>query len=123
MSVIATLAAHVGSRQTQAAAAACFHCGQPCAETAVVHGKKSFCCNSCLTVHDLLLANGLGHFYDLSESPGVRRSRTSEAKHWTYLDQTEVTPRLLDFTDTKISRVTFHTPDIHCVACVWLLEN
>ena len=23
----------------------------------------------------------------------------------------------------EISRVTFHLPAIHCVACVWLLEN
>ena len=31
--------------------------------------------------------------------------------------------RLLDFTDGKVSRVTFQIPAIHCVACVWLLEN
>ncbi len=38
-----------------------------------------------------------------------------------------MTPRLqqqlLDFTDGKVSRVTFQIPAIHCVACVWLLEN
>jgi len=31
--------------------------------------------------------------------------------------------RLLDFTDGRQSRVTFHIPAIHCIACVWLLEN
>jgi P-type Cu+ transporter len=34
-----------------------------------------------------------------------------------------VQAKLLDFTDGRSSRVTFQVPSIHCVACVWLLEN
>jgi len=34
-----------------------------------------------------------------------------------------VQERLLDFTDGRQARVTLHLPTIHCVACVWLLEN
>ena len=31
--------------------------------------------------------------------------------------------RLVDFTDARLTRVTFRIPAIHCIACVWLLEN
>ncbi len=31
--------------------------------------------------------------------------------------------QLLDFSDGNISRLTWRIPAIHCVACVWLLEN
>jgi Cu+-exporting ATPase len=111
-----------GPRQTTAAEP-CFHCGQPCAGSDHAREDRSFCCQGCLVVHDLLCANGLGHFYDLSEAPGVRLDQPSNTNQWTYLDQPDVAEHLLDFADAKISRVTFHIPAIHCIACVWLLEN
>ena len=74
-------------------------------------------------VHDLLAENGLDEFYRLNRHPGVRISRAPEPGRWSYLDEAATRERLLDFTDGKTSRVTFHIPAIHCVACVWLLEN
>jgi Cu+-exporting ATPase len=71
----------------------------------------------------LLTESGLGQFYDLNQHPGVRIRRPSRREQWTYLDEPAVQQRLLDFTDGKASRVTLHIPAIHCVACVWLLEN
>jgi Cu+-exporting ATPase len=103
--------------------AACFHCGLPCAADTVVEGNKHFCCRGCLTVHGLLSANGLGHFYDLSRHPGVRREGAETANHWSFLDTPAVRERLVDFTDGQVSRVTFQVPAMHCIACVWLLEN
>jgi len=82
-----------------------------------------FCCQGCLVVHDLLAESGLGQFYDLSRHPGVRVRRAAGREQWAYLDESPVRERLLDFTDGKLSRVTFHVPAMHCVACVWLLEN
>jgi P-type Cu+ transporter len=103
--------------------ATCFHCGLPCADTRFAEGTKRFCCQGCLIVHELLNESGLGQFYELSQHPGVRIGRTSPLAKWAYLDEPTVQQRLLDFTDGKIGRVTFHVPAIHCVACVWLLEN
>jgi Cu+-exporting ATPase len=74
-------------------------------------------------VHDLLAQSGLEHFYELSQQPGVRPTSAVEGEQWAYLDQAGVQERLLDFADGKVSHVTFHIPSIHCVACVWLLEN
>ena len=102
---------------------ACFHCGEPCLDDAFARAEKSFCCQGCLVVHDLLSENGLDHFYTLTPHPGVALRRAASLERWTFLDEPAMQQRLLDFTDGIQSRVTFHIPAIHCVACVWLLEN
>jgi Cu+-exporting ATPase len=125
MSVIAEdiLATPAAIPPTPRGAEACFHCGQACAIPGFTRDDRHFCCQGCLVVHDLLLENGLGHFYDLGQAPGVRRDRPADTSQWSYLDQPDVARQLLDFADAKTSRVTFHLPAIHCIACVWLLEN
>lgn len=105
------------------ARATCFHCGLPCLGQAVENGGKSFCCPGCLTVHDILQSSGLGRFYELNRHPGIQVSRAPRREQWTFLDAPDMQRQLLDFTDGRTSRVTFHVPAIHCVACVWLLEN
>jgi Cu+-exporting ATPase len=101
----------------------CFHCGEQCPDPNLAKGGKVFCCRGCLFVHDLLAESGLGQFYDLSRHPGVRIRRSANREPWAYLDDAALQQQLLDFTDGKVSRVTFQVPSIHCVACVWLLEN
>ena len=103
--------------------ATCFHCGEPCYDPALTREGKAFCCHGCLFVHDLLAQSGLGQFYELNQHPGVRVPQSASHQQWAYLDDPALQQRLLDFTDGKVSRVTFHIPAIHCVACVWLLEN
>ncbi|MDD1735789.1 MAG: heavy metal translocating P-type ATPase metal-binding domain-containing protein, partial [Methanothrix sp.] len=82
-----------------------------------------FCCQGCQFVHDLLAESGLTQFYDLSRHPGVKVRQSGKREKWAYLDEPALQQRLLDFTDGKVSRITLHIPAIHCVACVWLLEN
>jgi Cu+-exporting ATPase len=101
----------------------CFHCGEPCPDPSLLKDNRAFCCRGCLFVHDLLAESGLGQFYDLSRHPGVRIRRPARREQWAYLDDPVLQQKLLDFTDGKVSRVTFQVPAIHCVACVWLLEN
>jgi Cu+-exporting ATPase len=103
--------------------APCFHCGEPCYDPSLAKDDKAFCCRGCLFVHDLLAESGLGQFYDLNRHPGVRIRQQARREQWAYLDEPALQQRLLDFTDGKVSRVTFQVPAIHCVACVWLLEN
>ena len=106
-----------------AARTACFHCGEPCRDDAFTKADKRFCCQGCLVVHDLLSESGLGQFYELSQHPGAQVKQAARREQWLYLDDPVLQQRLLDFTDGKLSRVTFQIPAIHCVACVWLLEN
>jgi Cu+-exporting ATPase len=74
-------------------------------------------------VFELLTANGLEDFYSLSESAGVRVSGPVGPGRFDFLDEPAVRQRLVDYSDQRLTRATFHLPAIHCVACVWLLEN
>ncbi len=102
---------------------ACFHCGEPCKDSSFARESKTFCCAGCLFVHDLLAETGMTQFYDLSRHPGVRVRAAAKRDQWRYLDEPALQQRLLDFTDGKVSRITLRIPAIHCIACVWLLEN
>ncbi len=100
----------------------CHHCGLPCAETTLSLGDKAFCCHGCRTVFEILCENGLGQFYRMEGARGVRVTETG-AEHYRFLDEPAVRAQLIDFSDGKTARVRFHLPTIHCIACVWLLEN
>jgi Cu+-exporting ATPase len=103
--------------------AACFHCGEACRDGDFRADEKQFCCHGCLTVYEVLVAGGLGHFYDLNRHPGIRVAKPAQMRKWDFLDEPEVVRQLVDFSDEKITRVTLRIPAIHCIACVWLLEN
>lgn len=103
--------------------APCFHCGSACRGEAQKKHDKQFCCNGCLTVFELLTENGLTEFYQLSEAAGVRVRAETKADQFRYLDEPAVLEKLADYQDGRTVRITFRVPAIHCIACVWLLEN
>lgn len=72
---------------------------------------------------ELLTENGLTDFYTFSKTAGVRVNASAKTDQFKFLDEPAVRERLVDFSDAKLTRVTFHIPAIHCIACVWLLEN
>jgi len=104
-------------------AAACFHCGEPCPDGAYRLDTKLFCCLGCQTVYSLLRENGLEQFYQLQTALGTRVRAAATAARWAFLDDPLVREQLLDYADSTRAKVTFHLPAIHCIACVWLLEN
>ena len=101
----------------------CDHCGERCASSAFVDEGRHFCCLGCQTVFALLTESGLSQFYELASTPGARVGLTTAQRQWAFLDDPAVQEKLLDFADEKRAKVTLHLPAIHCVACVWLLEN
>ncbi|MEY4387002.1 MAG: hypothetical protein RLY20_2285 [Verrucomicrobiota bacterium] len=111
------------SPDNKSAAASCAHCGLPCLTTAVRAHDKDFCCTGCQTVFEILTENGLTQFYELSDKAGVQIKRPTRREQFLFLDEPAVREKLVDFSDGKTSRVTFTVPSIHCIACVWLLEN
>lgn len=89
-----------------------------------MYADKVFCCHGCRAVFELLTENGLDGFYKFDESPRVRgRDATNAAGQYSYVDEPAVRERLVDFSDERLTRVTVHLPAMHCIACVWLLEN
>jgi Cu+-exporting ATPase len=114
---------HPGRPPSARGPAACFHCGEPCPDEAFALDEKPFCCLGCQTVFSLLQENGLGRFYELNSAPGTRIRAAAAASRWAFLDDPAVREKLLDFADERQAKVTLHLPAIHCIACVWLLEN
>ena len=102
---------------------ACFHCGTLCRDDSFQREEKIFCCHGCQTVFELLTENGLTEFYRLSTTAGVRVNASAQTDRFKFLDEPLVLERLVDFTNATLTRVTFLIPSIHCIACVWLLEN
>ena len=109
--------------QTVARAVRCFHCGENCPKHSFALAGRDFCCFGCQTVFSLLQENGLEQFYRLQTAPGTRIRAVSAVAKWAFLDEPTVAEKLLDYADKARAKVTLHLPAIHCVACVWLLEN
>ena len=105
------------------AAVVCFHCGEPCRDGVFTTQEKAFCCRGCLTVFELLTENGLADFYTMTEGAGVKVKSAAEPARYSYMDSPAVREKLVDFSDAHSTRVTFRAPAIHCIACVWVLEN
>jgi Cu+-exporting ATPase len=101
----------------------CFHCGTPLRGADFSSQGKSFCCRGCLTVFELLTENGLADFYRFGRAAGVRAKAVPKEEEFSYLDDPVLRRRLVDFADARMTRVTFRVPSVHCIACVWLLEN
>jgi len=101
---------------------ACYHCGAYCLETIQLE-DKSFCCDGCKMVFKLLDENGLCQYYDLSDMPGLTAKGHFVSEKYNYLDNTAISEQLIQFKLGEQAHVVFYLPQIHCVSCVWLLEN
>ncbi len=100
----------------------CYHCGDICKDKSIVINEKYFCCSGCKTVYEILNQNELCTYYNFENSPGIS-PKNIESKKFEYLDDQLTINKLLDFSDDKISKITFFIPQMHCSSCIWLLEN
>jgi Cu+-exporting ATPase len=100
----------------------CYHCGLPCEDKAITSGSNSFCCNGCKTVYEILNDNNLCEYYELDKTPGATLRHVRE-ESYAFLDESQVAKKILAFASDSFSRVNFAVPAIHCISCIWLLEN
>jgi Cu+-exporting ATPase len=107
----------------------CYHCGDECKDDSIRIDDKLFCCNGCKTVYEILDQNKLCNYYNFEQTPGISPNINFGAdvslweNRFDYLDDPSTIQKILDFQDEKISKVTFHIPQMHCSSCIWLLEN
>lgn len=101
----------------------CYHCGDQCPPAPIIQDEKSFCCEGCKTVYEILSENELCKYYDLEENPGIKLKKARPQGHFAWLDAPEVQAKIVDFSDDDRTHVTFSVPQIHCTSCLWLLEN
>ena len=101
----------------------CYHCGDSCKSETINFDEKSFCCEGCKLVYDLLKENSLCTYYNLNSNPGISPGKFNYTGKYNYLDNEEIKKRLIRFTDGHQTHITFYIPKIHCSSCIWLLEN
>lgn len=101
---------------------ACYHCGLPCEDDPIRVEEKSFCCIGCKTVYEILNENDLCEYYTFDKNPGVSLRHVSE-ETFSYLEEPVIRKKLLEFDSTTFARVRLYIPTIHCISCIWLLEN
>ena len=73
-------------------------------------------------MYEILSANQLCQYYSLDKNPGWQM-KEPDAQTYAYLDEKEVRRKLMEFESDDLSKITFYIPSIHCVSCIWLLEN
>lgn len=101
---------------------ACYHCGETCTDDTHIHDDKHFCCQGCQMVYELLTENKLDSFYDQWERSGVSQKGFSNDRY-AGLEHSTLAEQLLDFKEGPNARITLNLPQIHCSACIWLLEK
>jgi Cu+-exporting ATPase len=99
----------------------CYHCGTKCDSDTVKFNDKFFCCNGCKTVYEILNQNELSCYYDLESTPGTIPKEIKGK--YNYLDNEEISTKIIEFNDGETSVVNFFIPSIHCSSCIWVLEN
>lgn len=102
---------------------ACYHCGESCQSEIVHFDAKDFCCEGCKTVYDLLKENSMCTYYNLNENPGISQGKFIHSVKFDYLDNENISSKLVLFSDENQVHITFFIPKIHCSSCIWLLEN
>lgn len=102
---------------------ACYHCGESCKAGNIYFDDKSFCCEGCKLVYDLLKENSLCTYYNLNDAPGISPAKFAYSGKYDYLDNEAISKKLVRFTDGNSTHITFYVPKIHCSSCIWLLEN
>ncbi len=99
----------------------CYHCGDECLTEQYTVEDKQFCCHGCQTVYQVLAENKLCSYYNYNDHPGATRTRID--KRFDYLSEPSIVSELIDYTDERVTIVTFYIPYIHCSSCLWLLEQ
>lgn len=101
----------------------CYHCHDVCPDDRLRFDDKVFCCEGCQMVYQILNSNDLCQYYTIDDRAGntLRHRRDSRAYAW--LDDKEVSDKLLRYADEHTARVEFYLPGMHCASCIWLLEH
>lgn len=104
----------------------CHHCGnvfqyKPIKST--LFQEKNFCCTGCKSVYELLEDKGLCQYYQLNNHQGQSFAEMRADLRFGFLDEPTVANSLLSFQSNERAVVNFHLPQMHCSACIYLLEH
>ncbi|TDS16293.1 heavy metal translocating P-type ATPase [Sphingobacterium paludis] len=102
---------------------ACYHCGDGIAIEGGLYqlDDHSFCCLGCQTVYQVLTARDMHSYYRYNSHPG--KSQKNAPTDMSYLDESDIVQKLVDYQDEDRTIITLYIPAIHCSSCIWLLEH
>lgn len=101
----------------------CFHCGEDCETNTIRLEEKLFCCEGCKMVYEIINQNGLCNYYDIEKKPGLTQKIKIKSEKFSFLDDEQITQKLVHFKNDTQQHITFYLPQMHCSSCVWLLEQ
>lgn len=104
---------------------ACTHCGLPVPAGLVRAGaERQFCCRACRTAYDLIHGCGLDVYYRLRESADdPPRPARSTGRGYEHLDDPVAHRLYVAATPEGLCRTELYLENLHCAACVWLVEK
>ena len=104
----------------------CYHCQldtttQVPWQTVLADSRRYFCCHACQQVCQTIHATGLGEFYHIA----VNETRPIPEPCERAFDEVNAEHIYADYivTDGDTSTITLYLSQIHCAACVWLIER
>jgi P-type Cu2+ transporter len=104
----------------------CFHCEAPIAGDAVVvqvEGQaRPVCCEGCAAAARLILAEGLGRYYQFRSAPAGAPPRPS-GRHWQTFDREAALRRYTHERADGTRELSLRIEGLHCAACAWLIES
>ncbi|MFN3530473.1 MAG: heavy metal translocating P-type ATPase [Bacteroidia bacterium] len=100
----------------------CTHCGDSCNDAILNSEQQPFCCAGCRSVYQLLSDNNMCDFYRMQEGR-ISKPGSTQAARFAHLDDEDLRRQLIDYEDARQFRVSLRLPQIHCTACVYLLEQ
>ena len=104
----------------------CFHCGVQgtpesrfCVEYAGV--AQACCCAGCQAAAQLVLAQGLGRYYEFRSGEG--KAPDASERDWAAFDREASVRRWTHLAADGSRSVSLQLEGIHCAACSWLIDN
>ncbi len=102
----------------------CYHCGEDCdKDHPIVAEEKSFCCEGCRLVYELLSENQLCTYYNFEANPGNTPLQSDQSNRFAFLNDANLKASLIDFSNGNQTHITFFIPGMHCSSCIYLLEH
>ncbi|GAB4434921.1 MAG: heavy metal translocating P-type ATPase metal-binding domain-containing protein [Turneriella sp.] len=99
---------------------ACAHCGAGGA--AILRGAEKFCCEGCAQVYSILKDQDMLGFYEIPEN-SIRSLKEKPVADYGYCDSEWFRRMFVRDSGKGSWSIRMRLPDIHCAACVWLLEK
>jgi P-type Cu2+ transporter len=104
----------------------CFHCGSPLPpgspRTLLVDGiARALCCGGCEAAATLIMAQGLGRFYEFREGAGPPPA--GGERNWSVFDREAALHRYTHLRADGERELSLQIEGLHCAACAWLIET